>query len=39
MVQLGVDDPLQSTKLVNGIFACQKMDITIDTLVLAETPT
>ena len=39
LVQLSPDDPNQNTKFVNGIFAAQKLDITIDTLVLLETPT
>jgi len=34
ILQLTKDDPVQSTKIVNGIFACQKLGITIDCLVL-----
>lgn len=31
------DDPEQYHSLVNGLFACQKMSVTIDCLVLNQT--
>ena len=31
------DDPEQYHSLVNGLFACQKMSVTIDSLVLNQT--
>lgn len=37
VVQMSKDDPAQFTRLVNGIFVCQKSNITLDCLVLRDT--
>ena len=37
VIQMEKDDPSQYTKIVNGLFAAQKIQVTIDALILKET--
>ena len=34
MIQLGYDDPAQFSPLINAVFACQKLKICLDSLVM-----
>ena len=36
-IQMDKDDPVQYPQMVNGIFAAQKLQITIDAIILKET--
>ena len=36
-IQMDKDDPLQYPQMVNGIFAAQKLQLTIDAIILKET--